>query len=138
MNEQIAKQWVAALRSGKYNQGQGFLCRIDPYGNKYHCCLGVLCEVLGVEGKKIDLEEDPDTKDIIDPNQTIVAYDYCVKLPPEVVSKSAEFVNPTGNPRIFGVNNDMDTLADLNDGIFGRPFTFNEIADIIEEKWSNL
>jgi hypothetical protein len=138
MNEQIAKQWVEALRSGKYNQGQGFLCRIDANGNKYHCCLGVLCEILGVKGEKIDLEEDPDTRDIIDSGQTIIAYDYCVKLPPEVVFKSAEFVNPTGNPRIFGVNGDMDTLADLNDGTFSRSFTFNEIADIIEEKWSNL
>ena len=138
MNEQIAKRWVDALRSGEYNQGEGFLCRIDANGRKYHCCLGVLCEILGAKGIKADLEQDPDDGNLIDENQTIIAYDGCVKLPPEVISKSAEFINATGNPRIFGVNGDMDTLADLNDGIFSRPLTFNEIADIIEKKWSIL
>lgn len=43
MNAEIKGKWVEALRSGKYQQGQGKLCTRDC---KY-CCLGVLCEVLG-------------------------------------------------------------------------------------------
>jgi hypothetical protein len=43
MKQDIAKQWVAALRSGDYKQGQGQLknsARAD-----YYCCLGVLAEL---------------------------------------------------------------------------------------------
>lgn len=44
------KKWVDALRSGQYKQGQGQLS-VD---NKY-CCLGVLCDVLGVESKLVGI-----------------------------------------------------------------------------------
>ena len=40
-----AKQWLTALRSGKFRQGLGQLKR--EYYNEYqYCCLGVLCEVI--------------------------------------------------------------------------------------------
>lgn len=35
-----AKKWLAALRSGEYQQGRGALCRADRF-----CCLGVACAV---------------------------------------------------------------------------------------------
>lgn len=48
MNEQSGKQkltesdkrWVDALRSGKHNQGNTYLCKIID-DSKYECCLGV-------------------------------------------------------------------------------------------------
>jgi hypothetical protein len=40
MNEEAKRLWVAALRSGKYDQTTGALR--DGVG---YCCLGVLCEV---------------------------------------------------------------------------------------------
>lgn len=40
MNQNIKKKWVKALRSGKYEQGQGCLQESGKY-----CCLGVLCDV---------------------------------------------------------------------------------------------
>ncbi len=42
MNQEVKKEWVAALRSGHYEQGRHSL-RI---GNKF-CCLGVLCDISG-------------------------------------------------------------------------------------------
>ena len=39
MNPQIKAQWVADLRSGQYEQGNGYL---NADGKL--CCLGVLCE----------------------------------------------------------------------------------------------
>lgn len=36
--------WVQALESGKYQQGEGRLCKDDKY-----CCLGVACEVFGLK-----------------------------------------------------------------------------------------
>lgn len=35
-----AAEWTDALRSGKYEQGQDYLCRDGKF-----CCLGVLCEI---------------------------------------------------------------------------------------------
>ena len=41
MNKTVKKQWVKALRSGKYDQAQEVLRTED---NKF-CCLGVLCDL---------------------------------------------------------------------------------------------
>jgi hypothetical protein len=49
MNQDIKREWVAKLRSGKYEQGKG---RLRSEGNQY-CCLGVLCEI-GVEDGTIE------------------------------------------------------------------------------------
>lgn len=49
MNQDIKREWVAKLRSGKYEQGKG---RLRSKGNQY-CCLGVLCEI-GVEDGTIE------------------------------------------------------------------------------------
>lgn len=40
MNPEIKAKWVAALRSGKYKQGQNRLRRKNEF-----CCLGVLCDL---------------------------------------------------------------------------------------------
>lgn len=40
--QELKTKWLEALRSGKYQQGQGLLRQ----GNKY-CCLGVLAEING-------------------------------------------------------------------------------------------
>lgn len=44
----LQEQWVEALESGEYKQGQRNLCYEDKY-----CCLGVACEVMGIEGEEM-------------------------------------------------------------------------------------
>jgi hypothetical protein len=41
MNSAAKKKWLAALRSGKYEQARGVIRADDKF-----CCLGILCEVL--------------------------------------------------------------------------------------------
>jgi hypothetical protein len=41
MNAKVKKQWIKALRSGKYNQTKGRLSN----GKGGFCCLGVLCDI---------------------------------------------------------------------------------------------
>lgn len=49
MDKALKKKWVAALRSGKYRQGRGKLRTGTSHGgHAKYCCLGVLCEVVGV------------------------------------------------------------------------------------------
>ena len=43
LNKENVAKWAEALRSGKYEQGNGALR--DPDGR--YCCLGVACEVIG-------------------------------------------------------------------------------------------
>ena len=42
MNPEVKEKWVAALRSGKYKQGQG---ELRSRHNRF-CCLGVLCNTV--------------------------------------------------------------------------------------------
>jgi hypothetical protein len=44
MDAELKQKWIAALRSGKYPQGTGYLQTADGF-----CCLGVLCDVAGLK-----------------------------------------------------------------------------------------
>ena len=44
MNNKVKKMWVAALRSGKYQQTTEKLCHGNQNGTKY-CCLGLLSQL---------------------------------------------------------------------------------------------
>src|SRR5262249_44504481 len=50
MNEDVAKRWMAALRSGNYVQGFGQLQK-----NGRFCARGVLCDILNPGGWKRDV-----------------------------------------------------------------------------------
>lgn len=47
MDPELKAKWVAALRSGEYKQGTGRLRKPTADGQRF-CCLGVLCEVVGI------------------------------------------------------------------------------------------
>ena len=52
MKAELKQRWIEALRSGKYTQGTGCLRRGSLDGTMYHCCLGVLAEILDeIEGE---------------------------------------------------------------------------------------
>lgn len=44
MNKDNVKKWAEALRSGKYEQ-----CNNALYDHGQYCCLGVVCEIAGIE-----------------------------------------------------------------------------------------
>lgn len=49
MNAELKQRWIAALRSGDFEQGYNCLSK----GNKF-CCLGVLADIEGVPHKDSD------------------------------------------------------------------------------------
>lgn len=57
--EDFKQRWIAALRSGEYKQGDGFLH--NPNDGTY-CCLGVACRAAGHEPETDDDMEYPSTK----------------------------------------------------------------------------
>jgi hypothetical protein len=104
MNPEIKNKWVAALKSGKYQQCQGRLRNDNAF-----CCLGVLCDILDKDKWELRYE---------------TQYRY----------EDAEFVLPLTVCQQAGFYYDIEhfetvTLSDMNDS--GK--SFREIAQYIEE-----
>jgi hypothetical protein len=112
MNPEVKKEWLAALRSGKYAQGTQ---RLNTSSGKF-CCLGVLCDLhskaTGTKWKKSTLGN-------------FYISSECA-LPDAVIAWSG--VNYNGG--LATINKKLAPLTDHNDE--GR--TFAEIADAIEKQ----
>ena len=117
MKPKIKKLWVAALRSGDYKKTTGTLR--DDHG---FCCLGVLCNLHAQAHPRIAKKQtDPDV------------YLGESALLPEEVREWAGLKHDDGDEVIVRGRN--HTLPDLNDnGTSGKPWSFKEIADVIERQ----
>ena len=124
----VRKQWVAALRSGKYKQGTHVLCHTDPETKeKSYCCLGVLCELYAEKHTLEKGEACPMTLEDRVLSPTAYGNDEDYQFLPICVRVWAGLYNDNG-----GVNMNFSLklpLAWLNDHC---KKTFNELADIIE------
>jgi hypothetical protein len=131
MKVEIAKKWVAALRSGEYKQGQGNLRNSD---NTF-CCLGVLCDLAQKEG----ILPEPEIREYAE----YYKYEGAAYYTPPKVQEWAGLATVNGNlrresedvsyPQIefidrYGINKKSLDLAHAND----TGATFATIADIIE------
>jgi len=134
LNIPAIREWVAALRSGDYRQGNGRLVK-EVNGERQHCCLGVACDLfaerVGIELKRVDLHRDDD----------VVAFTYVwpdPEIPNSMVSEGD--VLPGLVMAYLGFNqfdphvdvdepDDETSLTHLNDA---RGWTFKMIADAIE------
>lgn len=54
MTPKAKRDWVAALRSGKYEQGKDSLLSDNGY-----CCLGVLCKLQGIDDAHLEFGDFP-------------------------------------------------------------------------------
>lgn len=114
MKKEIAKKWVAALRSGKYRQAHNVLRSPD---NAF-CCLGVLCNLHAQQHPEFArTQTNPST------------YDHRTDFPPLIVRQWAGLKTENGG-RLPG----SAALSILNDN--GR--TFKQIARIIEQNVEHL
>lgn len=110
MKADIKEKWLEALRSGRYQQGRYRLCT-DKAGKLTHCCLGVLCEVMGLES-----EEVPGGRGYVMDGRPRGL------RPPDAVLAE------------LGITDDhLDELVGMNDGLDQPGCDFEEIADYIEE-----
>lgn len=140
MNEDIKARWVAALRSGEYEQGTDYLCNDGKF-----CCLGVLSD-LAVKDGVIEAPEEI-TNGLGDAIPGLAFDGERHHLPPAVAEWAGLLTegytwDDDGIEEVFGLAPDIDpvaihdwtegdkTFSELNDT--GK--TFAEIADLIEEK----
>lgn len=116
MKKTVMKEWVTALRSGKYKQGRH---QLKTSKNEY-CCLGVLCKLSGLaKFNKLESYLDAD-----------------VALP-EQVMKWAGIKDSEGKLPKAIKNDDgskSKSLAQLND----NGASFEEISYIIEKEYKCL
>src|SRR3990167_9242979 len=99
MKKSYAMKWIAALRSGKYKQGKGALHQVDRSRYHKYCCLGVLCEVVGVERT-------------LSSGGSFVDYTGAIHtLPAEVI-----YITEMEANKVFGTFGDWELTA-LNNGI---------------------
>lgn len=126
MLNENARKWVAALRSGEYNQCQ---MRLHIEGDGY-CCLGVACEVFIKEGGKLTkfIQEDPNHLR----TGNIASYDGSYGVLPKSVTKWLGLAHPDG--QYIDKMSKISGLTDLND----CGATFKEIADLIESEPKGL
>lgn len=125
MDAEIRSQWVTALRSGEFKQGQQRL----RDGLDQRCCLGVLCELAEragvVTGALIEGDEDLGTEDEW-------LYGEASEYLPQVVADWAglQHLNPVVTAPAAAVDHtNVVALTKLNDN---HEWTFAQIADAIE------
>jgi hypothetical protein len=116
MHPDLKRDWIAALRSGKFKQGTSSL-----NGPEGYCCLGVLCELL-VEPLGLNRVQEGNK----------VRYDGTFATLPWSVEKftGLDILGslPSG---VTYKNQAWNTLAGLNDA----GMTFAEIADVIDQQF---
>lgn len=113
MDAKLKKRWIAALRSGRYKQGRGFLKT-----GATRCCLGVLADIKGVVWRKNQPYFKGEAVGLYAEEQGLLSPAFCG------ISKETQL-----------------TLADLNDGprfpgtvTRDKPWSFKQIADYIEKR----
>lgn len=122
-------EWLDALRSDDFKQGYMSLSRMDD-GEQSHCCLGVLCEVMGCEqiiGTNFTtyLHDGKEASETL-PFGNGTDFSTVGYLPP-YYSWSVEQQQKFG--KVFRLGGRTLTLTELNDS---GEFAFKEIAEIIE------
>jgi hypothetical protein len=141
MDATIKAQWVAALRSGDYTQGQGSLKTRDGS----YCCLGVLCaiapdevatETFDYNGGVIFRSPFPGDTQAVEsesglPTVAVRAWAKLEGTNPLVATGGAQNGDTAHrfDPEIGYVAQEGQLLAHLNDG---AGFSFNQIADLID------
>ena len=76
--------WVEALVSGKYLQGQGWLCVVKGSSrNRKYCCLGVACELYQEYVGGLVVTQVPNNRE--NNTDTVYLYDYYAAILPDVV-----------------------------------------------------
>ncbi|GAB3326237.1 hypothetical protein GCM10027299_25370 [Larkinella ripae] len=106
MNAEIKTKWLAALRSGEYQQAQCALRVVNLKGEYQHCCLGVLADLI-----------DPKAWQIMNSRKAYKHGVDGISYPSQKVLEKADLAYDNASE-----------LADMND--CGQ--TFLEIADYIE------
>lgn len=115
-------EWLKALRSGEYVQGQRHLFRAHENGICSYCCLGVLSKTQNrLTDDGFDSEKRADGDALLSKSNPLY----------EKLDSSGEF--PWGVMFFDEDGREHLSLSSINDD----DYTFAQIADVIEAVWEN-
>lgn len=121
MDAKVKAQWVAALRSGEYEQATDQLRRIED-GKSSFCCLGVLCDLAAKAGIGTWVNGEQ-----FQANGVVEGM-----VPPSAVHRWAGLDDPIAIEVHPGVKVPIDAA---NDGVaVTRRYSFAQLADLIEDQ----
>lgn len=131
MNAAVKKQWVEALRSGKYEQGTCAL-RKHNFGQDQYCCLGVLCDLYTKEFPNAAGRWDHVVENGIVPFCRLDS-DGIEDWQHEVLTPAVrEWAGLNSDDPILRFADDRFCVSTLNDD---ERLDFNAIANLIEEQF---
>ena len=156
MNQEVAEKWVAALRSGEYEQTNEKLRAVidtNPGGLKLSgsfCCLGVLCNLFAAEHTDAKWEMDvkrsvahfnPGNDDGDDENLPDLVREWA-GMYSALGAVRYDFDRDRGVAELRALRLNVDrlggesvsTLADAND----HGVSFEKLATFIERNWRHL
>jgi len=123
--EQLRAEWIAALRSGEFKQGEHRLESIDN-GNSSYCCLGVACVVAGRHGVHVEKYREGDDSVRVGNRRVGQLTGLYLENQPEVLK--AFWLNKAGGHPARYSNGRDKQLTVLND----TGHSFKDIADALE------
>lgn len=133
MNPEIKARWVAALRSGEYRQGDGFLRIHQADDSDLYCCLGVLCDLAVQDG--LAFWSKPKSSQAAASIVTQASRD-CTGLPVPI-REWAGLPARAMTPELRHSDGALHWAAVFNDGdktLGVSKHSFEEIADLIEQQ----
>jgi hypothetical protein len=136
MKKNITKIWTKALKSKKYKQGTGCLCKIKEDGQTEFCCLGVLTDLYQQhqkKNKKKMLRVSIKNSYVYVQECKIVQFANSSGLLPKAVQEWAGIKYSNGSHLEKNTNDNYD-LAEMND----NGWSFKDIADYIETNSDQL
>ena len=129
MHQKIAKKWIAALRSRKYQQGRA---QLRTSSNEF-CCLGILCNLHAQAHPAF-------AKLQVNPKRYGGSFELlCPEVQHWAGMRSSSGVpgraeHSIANSAIQVAGRPFRSLAEAND----QGCTFDEIADAVELNWDRL
>lgn len=125
MNTNEARKiWIEALRSGKYQQGEGYLKVFsEEKGTFQYCCLGVACEIFK---ETLNLREEEE-------NRGSSSFNGLGLIPPGEIVSLLGLHTAYGNKYGDAAEEEFQgaSLVDLNDEL---KLSFEEIAEVLEKQ----
>ena len=115
----VKRKWLAALRSGEYKQTTGAL--YDSTNDAF-CCLGVLCNIEGVDKEDLKYSGQPANVGMF--TDALLSYD-------EMTTEQASKYSTESFSFSVKYKRKLTPLSVLNDG---NKLTFKQIANIIERQ----
>jgi len=128
VNKEAMREWVAALRSGKYAQGESYLARRIGDEDARYCCLGVACEIFA---ERLDVPRDETVS--MDGSVVVTYGGHTQWLPLSVRKLLGTDSEPNG--KIFDRMGNFNTVSVVTMNDSGQ-YTFDEIANALEWAYS--